>query len=89
MEVLLVELLGQGPAEAVEIGNVEIAFLAERCELVVIGDRMKLFAETEATLVPGRFGGVWRWLARSVIRTSYQSVRDGTQTPSSTVKSGL
>ncbi|EMA56702.1 hypothetical protein C451_00920 [Halococcus thailandensis JCM 13552] len=42
VEVLLVELLGQGPAEAVEIGDVEIIFLAECCELIVIGDRMKL-----------------------------------------------
>ena len=53
MEVLFIELVDQGPPEAIEIRDVEVVLLAERGELVVVGDRVELVVEV---------GEPFRWL---------------------------
>ena len=50
VESLLVELISECPSEPVEVGHVKIVLLAERGELVVIGNRAKLVVEVREAL---------------------------------------
>ena len=45
VEVLLVELVDERPTKSVEVRHVEIVLLAERGELLVVGDRVELLVE--------------------------------------------
>ena len=45
MEVLFIELVSQGSAEAVEVRHVEIVLFAECGELLIVGDRAELLVE--------------------------------------------
>ena len=42
VEVLLIELVDECPAQPVEVRHVEVVLLAERRELAVVGDRVEL-----------------------------------------------